>query len=183
MFYLIDVSTTWGSKAIKLFNILQPFFLLCYSLAQTARFRFLVLLWHCKKDCETGCACTKHCPKWSALCNRMESCFNTLLCHIRDFQNLKGDQRDKPMSTLWYVSHLKCSETLLSNLTICNGNMTRYHTSDKRHEVLLPIGNFHDGVIWLQLPELFKFCIPSGVKITIALFSIRQRKPKGFWYL
>ena len=29
----------------------------------------------------------------------------------------------------------------------------------------------------------FKFCIPGGVKITIALISMRQAKPEGFWYL
>ena len=30
---------------------------------------------------------------------------------------------------------------------------------------------------------IFKFCIPSGVKITIVLINMRQAKPEGFWYL
>ena len=30
---------------------------------------------------------------------------------------------------------------------------------------------------------LFSFCIPNGVKITMALISMRQGKPEGFWYL
>ena len=30
---------------------------------------------------------------------------------------------------------------------------------------------------------IFKFCIPSGVKITIALINMTQAKPEGFWYL
>ena len=30
---------------------------------------------------------------------------------------------------------------------------------------------------------IFKFCIPSGVKITIALINMIQAKPEGFWYL
>jgi len=30
---------------------------------------------------------------------------------------------------------------------------------------------------------IFKFCIPSGVKITTALISMRQAKPEGFWNL
>ena len=30
---------------------------------------------------------------------------------------------------------------------------------------------------------LFKFCISRGVKITIALISMRQAKLEGFWYL
>ena len=30
---------------------------------------------------------------------------------------------------------------------------------------------------------LFTFCIPSGLKITIALISMGQAKLEGFWYL
>ena len=40
--------------------------------------------------------------------------------------------------------------------------------------------NYHNSVCFLFI---FKFCIPSGVKITIALINMRQAKPEGFWYL
>ena len=57
---------------------------------------------------------------------------------------------------------------------------------------IVVIGNFHDSIIKCLTTTtrihfafllLVKFCILSGVKITIALISTRQAKPEGFWDL